>query len=120
MEEGRLLALSLAVSTIGLLLLVFLTIFQEPTPLSSITPEDIGSRVYVKGVAKGLRSSPEGHVFFTLTDDADGAVKIAVFKDVAKAVSCIEENRAVEIRGGVEEYRGEIEIIPSKAVDIKC
>lgn len=120
MEEARLLALSLAVSTIGLLLLIFISAFQEPTPLSSITPEDIGSRVYVKGVVKELRQSPEGHLFFTLTDEADGAVKVAVFRDVAKDVSCIGENRALELRGGVEEYRGEIEIISSKAADIKC
>lgn len=119
MEEGRILALSLAVSTIGLLLLVFLAATQEPASISSITPEDIGSRVYVKGEVSGLRTSTQGHMFFMLSDDGEG-VKVVAFNDVAKELGCVEEGRNIELRGVVDEYHGEIEVIPAKAADVKC
>ncbi|MFQ5800409.1 MAG: exodeoxyribonuclease VII large subunit, partial [Candidatus Hydrothermarchaeales archaeon] len=92
---------------------------QEPVPISSITPENIGSRVYVKGEVSGLRTSPQGHMFFMLSDDA-GGIKVVVFKDVAKELGCIEEGRSIELRGVVDEYHGEIEVIPAKAADVRC
>ncbi len=119
MDEPKLLALSLAISTIGLFMLLFVSATQEPMPISAITPDDIGSRAYVKGTVSELRTSPDGHLFFVLSD-TQGSIKAVAFADVAKDLPCVENSRVIEIRGLVDEYRGEIEIIPSRAEDVKC
>jgi hypothetical protein len=66
MDYGRILSIAFAISTIGLILLLSRSFTQEPTPLSSITHDNIGSRVYVKGQVGGLRPSPDGHLFFLM------------------------------------------------------
>jgi DNA/RNA endonuclease YhcR with UshA esterase domain len=119
MKEGQILGLSLAVSTMGLVLLFFLSGIQDPVPVSYISPDDIGSRVYVKGEVSNVVASAEGHVFLTLQDDS-GSVKVAIFKSVTKNVYCLDDGRSVALRGTVDEFRGEIEIVPAKARDIEC
>ncbi len=118
MEEGRVLAVSLAVSTAGLILLIFLVLTKPPLPISAITPEDIGSRVHVTGTAKDLYRNPDGHVFFTLSGEAD--IKVVVFKDLAAKNGCLSPGKRIILRGAVEEYMGELEVIPSKTADIRC
>ncbi len=119
MDEGKIIAISLAVSTVGLLMLIYLSAANEPTPISAITPDDIGSWVVVRGKIVEMRPSVEGHVFFTLTDGR-GRIRVAAFKEVAQDLRCLEEGRNIELKGLIEEYRGEIEIIPSRAADVKC
>jgi DNA/RNA endonuclease YhcR with UshA esterase domain len=119
MEEGKILALSFAISTLGLILLLIVSAAQDPMPISSITPDDIGSRVYLSGEVSGLRTSQEGHLFFHLSDK-EGTIKVATFNEVAKELPCIENGKLIEMRGVIDDYRGEIEIIPSKAEDIRC
>jgi DNA/RNA endonuclease YhcR with UshA esterase domain len=119
MDEPKLLAISLAISTIGLILLLFVSATQQPMPISAITPDDIGSKAFVKGAVSELRMSPDGHLFFVLSD-GEGSIKAVAFADVAKDLPCVENGRVIEMRGFVDEYRGEIEIIPSKAEDVKC
>jgi DNA/RNA endonuclease YhcR with UshA esterase domain len=119
MDYGRILSIAFAISTIGLILLLSRSFTQEPTLLSSITHDNIGSRVYVKGQVGGLRPSPDGHLFFQLNDEM-GTIKVVVFSDVTKKLPCILEGKNIEMRATVQDYRGEIELIPSKATYVKC
>jgi DNA/RNA endonuclease YhcR with UshA esterase domain len=88
-------------------------------PISAITPDEIGSRVYVKGEVSDLRETLDGHLIFKLNDDI-GSITIFAFEDLAKDLSCVENGRAIEVRGTVDEYRDVIEIIPLKATDVTC
>ena len=119
MDEQKILGISLILSTIGLFILIFVSVAQEPSDISSITPDEIGSRVYLKGQITGLRTSQEGHRFFYLSD-GENQIKVAIFKGVGDVTGCIKEGGRVNIRAAVDEYRGELEIIPSKTSDITC
>ncbi len=119
MEDGRILAISLGVSTLGLIMLFLLSATQGPVPISSITPEDMGSRVFVKGHVEDYESSGEGHMFFYLKDNGS-RIRVAIFKEVAGEINCGAEGEEMELWGVVDEYRGELEIIPSKSVDVRC
>lgn len=118
MEDGRVLAVSLGVSTAGLILLILMVLTKPPLPISTITPEDIGSRVHVTGTIKDLYRNPDGHVFFILSGEED--IKVVVFKDLAAKNDCFYSGKKIILRGSVEEYMGELEVIPSKAADIQC
>lgn len=113
------LGLSFALSTIGLVLLFMVSEAQGPVPISSLTPDDMGSGVYVKGTVHGLRRSADGHLFFVL-EDGEGRINVAIFKGVAHDVSCVEEGREIALRGVVDEYRGELEVVPRRAGDVEC
>ncbi len=119
MDDNRLLIVSLLVSTIGLITLIFVSASQGPMPISKITPEHIGSTVIVEGVASESFTTPEGHLFFQLADDSK-SIKIVAFSDVARDLACVEDGAHIRVRGMVDEYRSELEIIVSKAADVKC
>ena len=119
MDDSRLLIVSLLISTIGLIILIFVSAAQGPMPISEITPENIGSNVVVEGVVSETFTSPERHLFFQLAD-ATNAIKIVAFSDVAGGLTCVEDGAQIRVRGMVDEYRSELEIIVSKAADVKC
>ena len=76
----------------------------------------IGSNVNVTGNAKDVYKHRDGHVFFTL-DDGTGQIKVVIWKDVAKQLeisgSMIRKNKTINIEGRIEEYKGELELIPT-------
>ncbi len=100
-------------------MLVFISAAQGPMPILEIAPEDIGSKVLVEGVASGSHTTPEGHLFFQLADSTK-SIKIVAFSDVASGLACVEDGAQIRLRGMVDEYRSELEIIVSKAADVQC
>ncbi len=119
MEDNRLLLVSLLVSTIGLFMLVFISAAQGPMPISEIVPENIGSKVLVEGVASETFTTPEGHLFFQLADGSK-SIKIVAFSDVAGGLACVEDGANIRVKGIVDEYRSELEIIVSNTADVQC
>jgi len=119
MEDARLLFISLMVSIIGLILLLSISATQRPAAISSISPEDIGSKAYVEGVVTRVYRSSDGHLFFTLRDKT-GSIPVVAFKEVAERLSCVEKGRSIGLRGIVDEYHGELELILRRESEVNC
>lgn len=119
MDDSRLLIVALLASTIGLFILIFVSAAQGPMPISEIAPENIGSKVVVEGSVSETFTTPDGHLFFQLADSTK-SIKIVAFSDVAEGLACVEDGVQTQVRGMVDEYRSGLEIIVSKAADVKC
>lgn len=72
MDEKSLRNLSLACAAFGLLLLYLISNFTEPSArsLSSITIDDVGSRVMACGQIADKRVTKAKHIFFTINDNS--------------------------------------------------
>jgi len=68
-----------------------------------------------------LRRHEDGHVFLRI-NDGTGEVKVAIFRNVAAGVDrrCLVRGARVTVVGRVEEYRGELEVVPREGEEVRC
>jgi DNA/RNA endonuclease YhcR with UshA esterase domain len=123
MRDYEVVSLSLAISTVGILLLFFAASIAEPREVSigELSSAHLGAKVKVAGEVVRVRNHDEGHVFLRVSD-GKGEVAVPLFKKVAEGVdkSCLREGAKIELIGRVEEYRGELEVIPREGDEVRC
>lgn len=119
MEDPKLLTLAFIISTIGLFLIVIFSQSQAPVRISGIGPDHIGRTALLKGVISDVKESREGHLFFVLSD-GNSNLKAVAFQDVSLDRSCIVEGKTVLVKGMIDEYKDELEIIIRRAADLQC
>jgi DNA/RNA endonuclease YhcR with UshA esterase domain len=62
----------------------------------------------------------DGHLFLKLKDDSGGVVSVPIFSRTRAGLNeTIELLDQVKVTGIVDEYQGELEVVPDKAEDIK-
>lgn len=125
MDDSNLLRISILVSTLGLVLLFFVSIHSQPSlvEVAGLTYDDVGSKVVVKGEVMS-KSVKDGHIFIKISDGT-GKILIAIFQNAAEKISeeklgCIQVESIVEVAGEVNEYRGSLEIVPRDESAISC
>ncbi|WP_456475177.1 exodeoxyribonuclease VII large subunit [Candidatus Pyrohabitans sp.] len=123
MRDSEVISLSLAASTLGLLLLFFAASISEPRELDigELSGDYLGAQVKIEGEVMKLRYHEAGHIFLRVSDGT-GEVAVPLFKGVAEKVdrSCLKKGAKIVLTGRVEEYRGELEVIPREGDDIRC
>ena len=125
MKDQGILKISFIVSTFGLLLLFYVSAHLVPPlmKISDIEYDNTGSRVTIKGEITSFKFHDKGHIFLKVSDGT-GEISVVLFKDLAEKlddgrIKNIEKGNTIEITGTVEEYQGNLEIIPKAVKDIK-
>jgi DNA/RNA endonuclease YhcR with UshA esterase domain len=125
LDDSGLLKIALGTSTIGLLLLFIVSSPQaEKVRIIEIDYEDVGNLVIIEGRVASKHVHEDGHIFLKVKDDT-GLISTVVFaSDVEKlepkVLDCLGVGRTISVIGRVEEYRGALEIIPSRGNGLSC
>ncbi len=122
MKDETLLKLSLVTSIVGLLLLFSIAQMAEvpAVTISQITEDYIGRTVLISGNISSIFTSNKGTIFLEISDKT-GELKAVIFKNLVSKVSPspLQERQQVQIQGKINEYEGELEIIPDKITVIE-
>ncbi len=120
--EKTLRNLALISSSLGLLLLFFVSQNLEPeiTKIGEITPESLGSNVKVCGIIENKFVSSGNHTFFDLKDES-GKIKVVVFESISENLEKFEINvlqlgdgDEICVLGEVDEWEWELEVKAKK------
>ena len=108
--------ISLTIVVIGITCLLVLYMILEPEELAikDITISKVGHEVIVSGFVDSL-SVKDDHVFITLKDN-NSSIKVVMFANTAKNYPEIYNltNEMIKVRGKVDNYKGELEIVANK------
>lgn len=126
MNDAGLLKVSLGLSTIGIILLFYVSTTTEPSRVSigEVDFDDSGRLISIEGRITSKRVNKDGHMFIKLADDT-GSISTVLFSSAAKqldtvVLECLREGADVTVTGRVEEYRGALEVIPREGDGVRC
>ncbi|KXA91687.1 hypothetical protein AKJ57_00320 [candidate division MSBL1 archaeon SCGC-AAA259A05] len=121
MKENSIAKLSLLCSLIGMVLIYFGSARKSSlTPISQIDKDFVGLKVKISGQVLDLAKHAEGHLFLKVKDSSDGVISVPIFAKInSKLEKRIELLDNIQIKGIVEEYNGELEVLPEKAESIQ-
>ncbi|MDI6884494.1 MAG: OB-fold nucleic acid binding domain-containing protein [Hadesarchaea archaeon] len=122
MDDKTVARLSLICSLTGLAAIYVAAASVRPrvTPIASLDNEFVGLKVAISGQVIDYREHQDGHIFLKLRDDSGGVVSVPIFSRLrAELGESIELLDVVEIVGEVVLYRGELEVVPGRASDVK-
>lgn len=107
----NLLKICLFLLVIGLSFMISAEIMFEVDriQINKISFKKIGEHVRIKGKVVDF-STNKGHSFLTLKDDT-GKIKVVDFNSEKELKKIINEAEKVQIKGSVDVYQGELEII---------
>lgn len=114
--------LSLLCSLAGMALLYVGAIQMRPglTPISKIDMDFVGLKTKVSGRVIDLSRHSKGHVFLKVKDGSGGVISVPIFASMSSKLD--EEVKLLDnirITGEVENYQGELELLPEGAESIK-
>ena len=127
MAKNILAWICLLTSVIGLVLIYIAAINLEPEQikLKDITPELIGRSVLTTGEIVYRRTHDAGHLFLTISDD-DTKIAVPLFagylstlKEVGLTEDDFQEGKKISVSGLVDEYQGQLQVIPRRVSDVK-
>ncbi len=127
MEEKFILLACSFCSLTGLILTYFAAKNIEPVEIeiSQINHELIGRVVSTRGKIVYKKLHPAGHLFLSL-EEKNSKIQVPIFSSLMNKMgeNGIEEEdffigRILEVRGVVDEYQGQLQIIPRKVEDLR-
>ncbi len=119
----KLAIISIVFSVIGLSALYFLSLQRGPekTEVSELGTDSVGKIVSVYGTIVSKQKSKSGHMFLKISD-GEKKTDVTIFSNVMKSFEDDSEfvkGRTISVKGTVDEYKGNLQIIPRKKSDIK-
>ncbi len=126
LDDAGLYKISLGISTIGLILLYLISsTFQvDIVSISEIDYDMVGSIVSIEGKVVSKRVHEDGHIFFKVEEGTNRISAVVFSSEVKKlepeVLKCLEEGNSITVTGRVEEYRGTLEVIPTKGDGLRC
>ncbi len=122
MDEKSMTKISLLCSLTGLAAIYVAAMQTHPTmtPIASLDNNFVGLKVTISGQVIDSYEHQDGHLFLNLSDDSGGVVSVPVFARLrAELGEPIELLDMVQVTGEVKIYRGELEVIPERASDVR-
>lgn len=79
----------------------------------------VGTTVTVSGKIMSHNYHKDGHLFMTISDGT-GSMRVTIFSDLASRINPDNVAKSVTIRvtGNVDEYKGNLQIIPRSPNDV--
>ena len=106
MQDKVLLKLSLLWALVGLFLLLLIANFTQPPEIKAIQLEDnLDKIVLVEGEVMNI--IPRDTVTFIDLQDSSGKIRVVLFDKL----NSINQGDKIQVRGRVELYKGELEVI---------
>jgi exonuclease VII large subunit len=81
----------------------------------------VGSIVSSEGKVSSKSEHEAGHVFLTISSDG-AKIQVPIFSSVASRMSGVQRIKvgsSVSVTGRLDEYRGQLQIVPRKAEDVR-
>lgn len=122
MDDKAMLKLSLVCSLAGLAAIYAGAISVRPrvASIASLDNSFVGLNVIVSGEVVDIRYHRDGHLFLKLRDQSGGIVAVPIFSRIrAELGDSVELLDSVEVRGEVVVYRGELEVVPGEASEVR-
>jgi len=127
LKTNSLILISLFCSVLGLILIYIAAVNLEPKQikLKDITPELVGRSVLTTGEIVYRKSHEAGHLFLTISD-ADTKIAVPLFvgylndlRENDLTEDDFQEGTKISVCGLVDEYQGQLQVIPRRKDDIK-
>ncbi|HLC39546.1 MAG TPA: OB-fold nucleic acid binding domain-containing protein [archaeon] len=127
-RKNLLLIVSIVSTIVGISLIYFAATRVESAQLAvgEITSEMVGRSVTTTGYVSSRSAHPDGHIFLTLSDEDKNRISVPLFAGfVAELrknhfnINSIQKGTYLQISGLVDEYKGQLQIVPRKISDIK-
>jgi DNA/RNA endonuclease YhcR with UshA esterase domain len=127
MQKNFLVLISFSTSIIGLILIYIAATNIKPVEIkiTQINSDLIGRSVSTQGIIKEKELHSDGHMFLTISD-GNSDIQVPIFSSLMKDLkdeNLTEEsfkiNEKIFVIGLVDEYRGNLQILPRKTSDIK-
>ena len=91
---------------------------MQATQIGQITDRDDGKHVLVNGTVSGFRIT-NGNIFFKL-GDGTGNITVVMFERAARSKNiAVGDGDSAEVRGQINVYKSELEIIASSIVKVE-
>ncbi len=125
-SKKHLLLVSAFSSVIGLLFIYFASVNTKPVEIqiSDLSFDFVGKIATVSGSIIHKKTHPAGHIFLTLSD-GENKIQVPIFSGVARSLDgndlteeMLRYKTFLTVTGTVDEYNGELQIVPRKAGDI--
>jgi hypothetical protein len=113
MEDSHLLALAVATALAGLGVLYFAAAGFEPEVVGVAELDEgyMGRMVHIEGVVSRVKEYNKSMAFFLEQNGSE--VQVYMFFKLP-----VEVNQSVGVYGEVQEYNGELEVVPARVEDI--
>ena len=116
MKDKALLKLAFLWSLVGIIILICIAFFTEPELVDISELEDeIGKTIIIQG--KVIETNYKSKVTFFSINDGTGEVTTVMFDTPSES---LEADDKVQVKGKVEYYKGELEIIADEIVCLEC
>ncbi|MCI5726596.1 MAG: exodeoxyribonuclease VII large subunit [Clostridium sp.] len=83
-----------------------------------ITPESVGKNITIDCVILSTYKHPNGHTFLTVKTSANQEMQVPIFNNIGYDGDKLKAGDILRVTGKVEEYKGELEVIPNNNSDI--
>jgi DNA/RNA endonuclease YhcR with UshA esterase domain len=90
---------------------------EKTLNIDTINKSMVGDWVTVTGEITNRRDHENGHIFLTVKDDS-GEIPVSIFSDKNIESETLTTGSVFQFSGSVDEFNGEIELIPSKQADV--
>lgn len=126
-KKKILLIACILISLVGLVFIYFsaLAISPSETKISMIDSSSIGKLISTTGKISYVRTHSAGHIFLTITD-GNSRIEVPIFSSLVSKLSSngitqydLRKGRTIRITGIVDEYKGQLQIVPKKPTDIQ-
>lgn len=119
----KLIAISIVISVVGLAAIYLLSLLEGPkkTSITNLDLDSVGKFVSTYGVIVSKRKTNGGHLFLEISDGKKNT-DVAIFSNLMKYFKNDYEfrtGRKILVKGVLDEYRGNLQIVPRKPEDIK-
>lgn len=127
MQKNFLVLICFLTSVVGLILIYIAAINLKPAEIkiSQINSDLIGRSVSTQGIMTQKKLHSDGHMFLVISDDGSD-IQVPVFSSLMNDLkkediteSNFKINGKISVTGLVDEYNGQLQILPRKASDIK-
>jgi len=114
-------------SVIGLVLIYIAAINLQPVEIkiSQISSDLIGRSISTRGIITQKRLHSAGHMFLVISND-NSEIQVPIFSSLMNDLkkeniteSDFKINETISVTGLVDEYMGQLQILPRKTSDIK-
>jgi exonuclease VII large subunit len=114
MNSKTILKVSVIIAVVGIALLFFLTRNLENNVSVKDLETYLGESVTVEGQIFKLFTSKDGHVFFKIRDET-GEIQVVAFRNsnIQEAYN-IQKGQTIKVKGKVQEYKNDLEIIAKR------
>jgi len=127
MQKNFLVLISFLTSVIGLILIYIAALNIQPVEIeiTQINSDLIGRTVSTRGIITQKKLHSDGHMFLVISDD-ESDIQVPIFSSLMNNLkkeniteSDFKINEIISVTGLVDEYRGQLQILPRKTSDIK-